>query len=126
MNAILITSLLTSLPALQEGAAPAAPAEPTVEISQERSTGSDSSEFGEPVYVNGRRISDLAIKRFLVYGPGRTSLESRRLRALMDQEVAIRESKGEDVSSLSLTEEEFQAAYEKEIAADRLADSLYR
>ncbi|MEM6675825.1 MAG: peptidylprolyl isomerase [Planctomycetota bacterium] len=48
------------------------------------------SEFGEPVFVNGVRISDMAIKRFLVYGPGRNGLDARKLQILMDHERALR------------------------------------
>ena len=48
------------------------------------------SEFGEPVSVNGVRISDLAIKRFLVYGPGRNALDARKLQILMDYERQLR------------------------------------
>ncbi|MCP3918201.1 MAG: hypothetical protein GY711_21840 [bacterium] len=49
------------------------------------------SVFGDPVYVNGKRISDFAIKRYLCYGKGRNALESRKLQALMDQEITLRQ-----------------------------------
>ncbi|MEM8712180.1 MAG: hypothetical protein AAGG01_14615, partial [Planctomycetota bacterium] len=55
-------------------------------------TVSQDSEFGEPVTVNGVRISDMAIKRFLVYGPGRNALDARKLQILMDHERALRVS----------------------------------
>ena len=73
------------------------------------------SEFGAPLFVNGERISDLAIKRFLCYGAGRTALESRKLDVLVQQELAIRASGGEDVSQYEISEEEFDAAYTTEI-----------
>jgi len=50
----------------------------------------ETSEFGEPVIVNGRRISDRAIKRFLIYGVGNTVLETDRLAILIDQEMKHR------------------------------------
>lgn len=48
------------------------------------------SEFGEPLTVNGKRISDMAIKRYLVYGPGKLALDARKLQILMDHERKIR------------------------------------
>lgn len=50
----------------------------------------ETSEFGEPLIVNGERITDLEIKRFLVYGPGRNALEARKLEILMQQEAELR------------------------------------
>lgn len=49
-----------------------------------------ASVFGEPLVVNGVRISDMAIKRFLVYGPGRNALDARKLQILMDHERQLR------------------------------------
>lgn len=50
----------------------------------------ETSEFGAPLIVNGVRVSDLEIKRALVYGPGRNALEARKLQVLMDHEIALR------------------------------------
>lgn len=50
------------------------------------------SEFGDPVSVNGVRISDMAIKRYLVYGIGRNALDARKLQILMDHERKLRRS----------------------------------
>lgn len=50
-----------------------------------------ASEFGEPLVVGGRRITDMEIKRFLCYGKGRNALESRRLGLLMQQERELRQ-----------------------------------
>lgn len=57
--------------------------------------GQDDGEsiFGEPVYVNGLRIPDIDIKRFLCYGRGSNGLLARRLGVLMDQERTLREFK---------------------------------
>ncbi len=68
------------------------------------------SEFGDPVTVNGVRISDLAIKRYLVYGPGRNALDARKLQILMDHERKLRRTevreqildKGEDLDDAAL------------------------
>lgn len=63
-----------------------------------------TSEFGEPLVVNGEHISDLDIMRFLVYGPGRNALEARKLEILMQQEVELRQELA--------AEEQFQVSYE--------------
>jgi hypothetical protein len=67
-----------------------------------------SSEFGEPLIVNGRRISDLEIRRFLMYGPGRNALEARKLELLMQQEKELREYQGRE----DLADQKYQAAYD--------------
>lgn len=84
-NRLLLTLPLLGLvgPAFSEPAAPAAPF-------QADDAAEATSEFGEPVFVNGVRISDMAIKRFLVYGPGRNGLDARKLQILMDHEREIR------------------------------------
>lgn len=51
-----------------------------------------ASEFGAPLVVGGVRISDMQIKRALVYGPGRNALEARKLQVLMNHETALRRS----------------------------------
>lgn len=58
---------------------------PALDPAQEK-----TSEFGSPLIVGGVHISDLEIKRALVYGPGRNALEARKLQALMDHEIALR------------------------------------
>ncbi len=76
----------------QEGEAPAsAPVEEVAVTADE-----EGSIFGEPLIVNGKRISDTAIKRFLCYGKGRNGLESLRLGLLMDQERELRAIKARD------------------------------
>ncbi|MDG1491023.1 MAG: hypothetical protein P8R43_03970, partial [Planctomycetota bacterium] len=83
--------LLLTLPLLGL-AVPAAHAKPLapVTVPQTDDATAATSEFGEPVFVNGVRISDMAIKRFLVYGPGRNGLDARKLQILMDHEREIR------------------------------------
>lgn len=74
-----------------------------------------TSEFGEPLFVNGEHISDLAIKRHLIYGPARNMLESTKLAVLVEQERLLREQSGEDVSRYLVSEEEFEKARKAEI-----------
>lgn len=49
-----------------------------------------ASIFGQPVVVNGRRITDEDIKRFLIYGPCRLMLENERVRLIIDEELGRR------------------------------------
>ncbi len=60
------------------------------------------SEFGEPVTVNGVRISDMAIKRFLVYGPGRNAVDARKLQILMDHERELRITEVREAAALDM------------------------
>jgi len=68
----------------------------------------ETSEFGEPVIVNGERIPDLEIMRFLIYGPGRNALEARKLEILMQQEVELRRYEARE----RLAEEQHQQAFD--------------
>ncbi|MEZ6016424.1 MAG: hypothetical protein R3F49_15000 [Planctomycetota bacterium] len=85
-----------ALAAVASGAAPLAGARatgpaPTSSVAlSDASTQGEGSEFGVPVVVNGVRISDLEIKRALVYGPGSNALAARKLQVLMDHEIALR------------------------------------
>ena len=82
-----LLAALTALPAttwaLQDAAAPSATAIAAVD--------DGTSIFGDALYVNGERITDMEIKRFLCYGKGRNALEARRLGLLMRQEWELRE-----------------------------------
>ncbi|MEC7232771.1 MAG: hypothetical protein VXW31_07530 [Planctomycetota bacterium] len=85
---LLHTGLLAPL-----AAAPAALALPTAQSAVEATEAvapAQESAFGEPLTVNGVRIPDLEIKRFLVYGPGRNALDARKLQVLMDHERRLR------------------------------------
>lgn len=71
---------------------------PVTDVSAPAITGGPAEDqtasiFGEPLIVNGKRISDMEIKRFLCYGKGRLGLESLRLGMLMDQERELRRIK---------------------------------
>ena len=112
----LILKTSASLTSVQEAAVAEAPAA--------------ASEFGEPVTVNGVRITDMAIKRFLVYGPGRNALDARKLQVLMDHE---RELRVDEVTERILEEtpdlpdEELSAEVEKRMKSlDYDAEALER
>ena len=93
-------------------AAPAATASPVASV-VEPVAANQESEFGEPVIVNGVRISDMAIKRFLVYGPGRNGLEARKLQTLMDHEREIRVGEVAEVVMAEMPD-----ATEEQVAAE--------
>lgn len=87
MKTITSALLLTLLPA-----APLLASAPIQEAGVTAQPADDgNSIFGEPLYVNGTRITDMEIKRFLCYGKGRNALEARRLATLMQQEWELRE-----------------------------------
>lgn len=48
------------------------------------------SEFGQPLIVNGQRVSDNEIKRALINGPCRMAVEMRRIQLIIDDEIARR------------------------------------
>ncbi len=73
------------------------------------------SEFGTPLVIDGKRISDLEIKRYLIYGPGQSALNTFRIDTLIQVERAQREARGVDPKTLVLPEEIFQQAYDREI-----------
>ncbi len=75
----------------------------------------ETSEFGAPLIVNGVRISDMEIKRYLCYGPGRIAVESAKIKILVDQERKIRAEAGEDLAQFTLAEETFERARRREI-----------
>lgn len=93
-----LLALAAILPAIQQDSEVPIPAH---EIEDD----DGASIFGEPLFVNGRRITDMEIKRFLCYGKGRNALESRRLGLLMQQEKELRwfESR-EQISSDEFTQ----------------------
>ncbi len=77
----------------------------------------DASEFGEPLVVNGERVDDLVIKRFLLYGPGRNALEARKLELLMKQEKELRVYEAVE----RLSDEQYEKAYEDLTAEEKVA-----
>ncbi len=76
---------------------------------------SGAPEFGEPLEVNGKEISDLAIQRELVYGPGQAMLNSMRIDVLIDMERDRRVAQGVDPKLLELPDAIFQQVFDAEI-----------
>jgi hypothetical protein len=47
----------------------------------------ETSVFGQPLFVNGKRVPDDEIKRYLIYGPGRLQLEMYRVGLIIEDEI---------------------------------------
>jgi hypothetical protein len=80
----------------------AAPQEPT-------------SEFGAPLFVNGERIPDLEIKRFLSLGVGINQSNEARFGRIIEIELEMRAAAGEDVSKYTVSREEALKKFGREI-----------
>ncbi len=61
-------------------------ADPTVADSA-NAAAEETSIFGEPLYVNGKRITDAEIERYLIYGPCRLQLELFRVGLIIEDEL---------------------------------------
>ena len=95
-------------------------------------------DLGGPLVVGGVEIPQNEIKRFLIYGPGRSSLEYHRVNAILDDQIARRVAGYEDELAVwqaindsgadagaeprqwkpedfAVTDEEFQAHYDDKI-----------
>ncbi len=87
--AVCISALAPTFPD-PPGPGRAAGVEPSLRRAQEDPQAEPQSPFGEPLVVNGHRIPDIEIKRFLCYGRGYHALDSRRLGVLIKQERELR------------------------------------
>jgi hypothetical protein len=72
-----------------------------------------TSPFGAPLFVNGRRIPDLEIQRFLCHGLGSKQVDVARFQILIDQELERRKAAGEDMSKYEVGEAEFERYIER-------------
>ncbi len=80
----------------------AAPQEPT-------------SEFGAPIFVNGERIPDLELKRFLSLGVGVNQANEARFSRIIEIELEMRAKTEEDLSKYTVSREEAMKRFEREI-----------
>src|SRR5260221_707772 len=60
---------------------------PTIGISKPAVEDTKTSVFGEPLYVNGKRVTDNQIKLYLCYGPGRALFDLARNGVVIDDEL---------------------------------------
>jgi hypothetical protein len=75
--------------------------------------------FGDPLFVNDRRVSDDEIKLALIYGPCRQALELRKTELLIEDEIARQAVAGTTIGSLrarsAVSDKQFEAAYQLEV-----------
>jgi hypothetical protein len=81
----------------------------------------ESSIFGEPLYVNGVRIPDAEIERYLIYGPCRLQLELFRVGLIIDDELDRRARDEANIAVEPMIGPPAQEAAEKAIAAKEAA-----
>ena len=81
----------------------------------------DRSEFGEPLFVNGRRVTDDEIKLALIYGPCRPKLDLSKVDLAIEIEL-LRQSEGKSDGEIAALRErhqvgdaEFEAEYKYQL-----------
>jgi hypothetical protein len=107
----------TYLAALTLSAAPAVYAQ---DVGPALEAGSTTSLFGQPLVVNGQRVPDIELQRFLIYGAGRLQVEMQRVALIIEdelarraQEYALRDIDAQYASRLDAAAEAAVAAKEK-------------
>ncbi len=71
------------------GYAATAQAEPATSLTAPVQDKAQTSVFGEPLIINGERVPDQMIKRYLTYGSGRGILEMYKRQALIDDQIRV-------------------------------------
>jgi hypothetical protein len=84
---------------------------PTAASASPDDSSAQALEFGPPLLVDGVPISEYDIKRLLIYGKGRPSVEWRRVSAIIDDEVARRVAEGVDPKLYEVSDEEFLSVH---------------
>jgi hypothetical protein len=109
--------------AAQDPAVGPAPAGSTVAVAEDSKT----SIFGEPLYVNGKRVSDQKIKLHLIYGPGRAMFEMARVNVIIDDELRRRAAEAtEEEIARREGEKPFGSADARTAAWDKEFDNQHR
>ena len=92
------------------------------EASAKKVASDGESIFGEPLIINGERVPDRMIKRYLGYGSGRGILEMYKRQALIEDQIAIyrqeyaAEGKEWDDQKFQCTEEDYNRAFDERIS----------
>jgi len=81
------TAPTAPIPPMRAGGDQDASARPAPPVSRQVTEDTKTSIFGEPLYVNGKRVSDNQIKLFLCYGVGRPMFEIARTGAIIEDEL---------------------------------------
>ncbi len=108
---------LATLAACSKDPAPAAPGASATKVASGPSAPAETSIFGEPLFVNGRRVPDQEIQRYLIYGPCRLQLELYRVGLIVEDELDRRARDEADALVEPKVGPASLAAAEKAIAA---------
>lgn len=95
---------------------PSAPSQPAVVDSQ-------SSIFGAPLYVNGKRISDDRIKLYLIYGPCKAIFDMARIGVIVEDELRRRSA---DSAEQTIHAREAEKPFESPEARKKAWDAEYQ
>lgn len=97
----------------------AAPAVRAQDVGPAPAAGGSTSIFGAPLVVNGQRVPDIELQRFLIYGAGRLQVEMQRVALIIEdeldrraQEQALKEIETQYGARLDATAEAAVAAKE--------------
>lgn len=85
-----LTALGLALCALTTSAVLAADPATGTQSAANSTSAKDTSIFGTPLFVNGQRVTDNEIKRFLINGPCRMQLELFRVALIINEELSSR------------------------------------
>src|SRR6188768_4168685 len=102
---IQLTALALVLPAWFAPAASAAPFVQGIGPGPGAAADSKTSMFGEPLYVNGRRVTDDEIKLALIYGPCRPMLDLSKVGMIIEDEIS-RQSEEKAEAEIAAKEKE--------------------
>lgn len=83
--------------------------------------GTETSMFGAPLVVNGKRIPDAEIQRYLIYGPCRLQLEMFRVGLIIEDELDRRARDEANIAVEPLVGPAAKAAAEKAVAEQEAA-----
>ena len=90
-STLAVLGLLVSGPAFLSVPTPQDPAVgPAPSATKASAPDSKTSIFGEPLYVNGKRVPDDAIKLHLIFGPGKMMVELARVNVVIEDEIRRR------------------------------------
>ena len=109
-------------PAQATGAPAAAPAPAQAPAGEPSKTGSEGASsaasrdvLGAPLVVNGKRVPDTEIERFLCFSLGAHQVDQAKFQIILEQEIARRKEAGEDVSKYAVSDEEADRVFKEEV-----------
>ena len=112
----ILASLVLSLPSSSACAIPAAsPFQEAAAGDAGGDAGGESPWYGELPLVNGEPISELELERFLSLGVGINQTNEAMFGRIMEIELDMRAEAGEDVSKYSVSDEEVEKRFAREI-----------